>query len=56
MTFYFIFFFPFQERAGSLILCFLSYQVTVSTADNVIIIMMDLCFSLMVHDSFSACW
>lgn len=52
----FPFLFPLEEWAGSFILYFLSYQVTVSTTDNIIIIIKKLCFSLMVDDSFSACW
>lgn len=51
----FQFLFQLQKYAGSLILCCLSHKVTVSTTDNIIIIIKNLCFSLIVDDSFFAC-
>lgn len=52
----FQFLFQLQKYAGSLILYCLSHKVTVSTTDNIIIIIKNLCFSLIVDDSFFACW
>lgn len=52
----FQFLFQLQKRAGSLILYCLSYKFTVSTTDNVIVIIKNLCFCLIVDDSFFTCW
>lgn len=51
----FRFLFQLQKCAGSLILCCLSCKFTVSTTDNVIIIIKNLCFSLIVDGSFFTC-